>query len=134
MSAELLRRAADLIVKRAAAATAGPWGTALDVGGHTATVRRRDGNDVSLVAWLPTWKWTSDSWEHPAFSNADWIATLGPQVAAPLAAWLRESATELELRQVRVAGLNIPEQDAWAEQAFRQSLDFARVILGEDAS
>ncbi len=67
MSAETLRRAADRIEQRAEK-TGGPdWKTWLSFGARTGQIPP---------------------------GTAQWVNTLGPQVAAPLVAWLRAEADE----------------------------------------
>lgn len=98
MTAELLRRAADLIERCAADPdlTPGPW----------------------LRAPPP---------DLPAEDRAHWrwTALLGPQVAAPLAAWLRDHADAAEYHENDEPGLPPDDYCAGDERAFA----LARVVL-----
>lgn len=92
---DLLVAAADRVRDLAAQATPGPWrqhDTHLTMGGHTATVMCGEGNDVALVAWLPTWN--HEPWDNTRlpFTTARWIAALSPAVAPALEEWLRATA------------------------------------------
>lgn len=92
---DLLVAAADRVRDLAAQATPGPWrqhDTHLTMGGHTATVMCGEGNDVALVAWLPTWN--HEPWDNSRlpFTTARWIAALSPEVAPHLETILREYA------------------------------------------
>lgn len=84
MSADLLRRAAERLEELAANTSAGPWQLIGDWGipnGWTAVWSAGVGQYVA---------------ENPGSTvsrpDVQWIATLGPQIAAPLAAWLRAEA------------------------------------------
>lgn len=95
MSADLLRRAARVARETADAATDGPWryhDTHLTVGGHTATVLAGEGNDLRLVAWLPSW--SHEPWDqtHNPWRNAMHAALWHPVVARAVADVLEEHA------------------------------------------
>lgn len=64
---------------------------------------------------------------HDVLCDADaaWIAALSPAVAAPLVAWLRAIAANMDQAGIR---------EDWARAVYppeaRASLDFARLVLG----
>ena len=81
-----LRAAADLIEQRASAASPGPWRAVEWYAGSLEVVDRAG-------AGIATESSTGDV----KMSDARWMAMLGPQVAAPLAAWLRAEADDADL-------------------------------------
>jgi hypothetical protein len=95
VSADQLRRAADLIDEFAAGTTPGPWN------GH----RSDDGPGYGEIAGGPfehgyrlgtVTRWdgdTSDAMMEPSSADLRWMCLMSPHVAAPIAAWLR-TATE----------------------------------------
>jgi uncharacterized protein YfdQ (DUF2303 family) len=105
MSAELLRRAATKLEELAADTTRGPWDVEHDYSGVVADSDY--GGTVSIGGF-----------DRPG--DNEWAATMGPQIAAPLAAWLRAEATRFENE-----GWDGAEPD-WAP------LVFARALLGEE--
>ncbi len=84
-----LRLAADLLEQRAAAATPGPWRYANpdEIDDLCAGPARMD----QPGAFGLNGEWVAECGPD-ADDDALWIAMLGPQVAAPLAAWLRAEA------------------------------------------
>lgn len=150
--ADLLRRAADLLDRLSAAITPGPW--------HLDAVYTIEQGCRCLSCW-ETWAWgvrEVDGPEgpdqcsaaiHVGHGDAEWMATLGPQVAAPLAAWLR---TEADCHDtIAAARQHVPElvaaieENATGKPAPRRELQVAistvdaavqvaRVILREVAA
>ena len=121
MTAELLRRAADRIEQLAAEAKPGPWirDTGIDhQGGEVLLVSSANVTDQFPVVAEMGGTAVIDQ------RNAAWIATLGPQVAAPLAAWLREEAHLGPLYQIDGQNRD-PDFPSPAVQ-------LARAILGEE--
>lgn len=121
--AALLRRAADRVDALAEAASGTRWWTVLDDGrglvyadtprwpgetgmGHLAVAYESNRGDISE-------------------EDATWMGVLGPQIAAPLAAWLRAEADCAEHPLIVFGGATVhsPTTD--------QAVAFARSILGE---
>lgn len=114
-SADLLRRAADRLDQLAAATTGDRW---------------------EVVENYPDMWVVSPLWNRPppkrtgyvasesdsgdlAEPDVHWIAAMGPQVAAPIAAWLRGAAPQVEWR--------------YDTAGYREAIEFARLLLGEDS-
>ncbi|GEL19310.1 hypothetical protein [Pseudonocardia asaccharolytica] len=146
VTAEVLRRAADLIEQRAAKATPGPWrvrytdrygwpidmhaddddeGTLTLVAGTA--LPRANGRDPGHYESQHIIATSEPSDLYPGMEqfaelhgNHEWIATMSPQIARPLAAWLRLTAAGYEQYP-----LNPAELEGSAP------VRLARVILGE---
>ena len=111
MSIDQLRRAADRLDQLAAEATPGPWRAVenypdawIVCSGQVDVAREAGGGDIEP-------------------GDAQWIATLGPQVAAKLAAWLRWEAARLDAIERKHPALpRVPEN---------APTKLARVLLGE---
>lgn len=82
-----------------------------------------DGQDRELVTVIPAGTWKVD--------NAAWIAAMGPQVRAPLIAWLRVEADRVDRT---VSSWHPSWKQAIAavgEQAHGPAVALARALLGE---
>lgn len=139
--ASLLRRAADELESRAAATTGDWWEAVENYPG----------------AWVVRPRWTQPSIPHRGVRNlpeassyvasessqgdieegdVKWMAALGPQVAAPLAAWLRAEADLAEVVDRRpgpiadMTGMGSTSLAPFGSPA----LTLARVLLHEEAS
>lgn len=120
----ILNRAAVELGEMASKATNGPWrrhDTHLPFGGYTATVLAGEGNDVQLLAWLPTM--SNEPWDHArnAWNNSIWMAAMDPDMAGPLVDWL--------LAEARFVRRNYTAMHGQVEHL--PSLRFARQVLGE---
>lgn len=129
MTAELLRRAADLIEQRAKTATNGPWrwDTFRDIDELTHPM----GIGGMPVHPLNVLKVSHEDW--PANdADKEWIAMLSPVIAAPLAAWLRIEADMADNPLcVVVEGAAKPLAARVPATAQPFALAMARAILGE---
>ncbi len=115
MSAELLRRAAQKLRKRAGAATPGPW-QAVQYGkgwGVDGNVRPAD------HAWVAEMKFGEER------TDAEYIASMHPPVALALAGWLDFVAEHIEVRSGQRAG------PAYVERAYAHPVAVARAVLRE---
>jgi hypothetical protein len=118
-AAETLRQAADLIEQIAANTPAGPW---------------RDVQDGWCIRSEPSpdrtsWRTVCDG---PNPFARRWITTMGPQVAGPLAAWLRaEAESDDNPMCVVVEGATPPLVARVPAMATPYALAMARAILGE---
>lgn len=123
MSAELLRRAADVIESFAAEATPGSWN------GHVSA----DGPHYGAVYGGP-WEngyrmgnvmgWSEETVEEyggePSSADLRWLCLMSPHVAAPLVAWLRGEAASWDAPGVTTV--------------YPAACAFARAVLGEELS
>lgn len=131
MSADLLRRAAAAVEQLAAGATPEPWvWTWREDWGcgewHTVTSSATD-FDVATGGY--------EGGGVEREEDAKWITTLGPQVAAPLAAWLRaeaQIAEAIDRRPDPIAEMVGLDQDQLRPYS-GPALDFARAVLDEPA-
>lgn len=140
MSADLLRRAADLIERRAAEATfdryeavenyPGCWqvhavGPDLRPPPHKG-IRNPQQGRFSVA---------EDSQEGDIREgDAHWMAMMGPQVAVPLAAWLRKEAVSEDAVAAFVVAegrTDDPAMIAATERRHEHARAFARTVLGE---
>jgi hypothetical protein len=64
--------------------------------------------------------------------DTHWIAMLGPQVAAPLAAWLRYAAALIDIQFRDYVDPADPDAVRHIEQMHWHPLAVARSILGEE--
>lgn len=120
----LLRRAATRVEELAAAATPGPW--------------------VSVESYFEEWLVDSPSSNIANESScggiekgdAEWMALAGPQVAAPLAAWLRAEADLAEVVDRRPGPIaDMTGMGSTSLAPFDSpALTLARVLLHEEAS
>lgn len=113
MSAEILRRAADLIEIRAAAATPGPWLIEHDYAGDVPQALFVEVGDDDPDGYDGTRG--VGGFDEPA--DNVWAGMLGPQVGELLAAWLR---AEADCFVSDAAGGPLP-----------QAVAFARALLGD---
>lgn len=132
-ASDVLRRAAEKLDQLATAATSGPWRTA-DVEGILYVASARSGPvtmgiDAPVCGCLPDCDTGGVAMERDESeggrADADWMAALGPQVAAPLAAWLRTTAADHDRRELLfLVGGGAPAEAALA---------FAYAVLGESS-
>lgn len=136
-AAATLRRAADHLTELATGVTPGPWRTA-DVEGIFYIASAAHGpvsmdNDNPVCAC----PFTDDEGvaiertaEEGGQRDAEWIATVHPGIAAPLAAWLRAEAAHIDLEDARVGSEWERKVSPW--WLHPEALDVARALLGED--
>jgi hypothetical protein len=116
--AERLRRAADELARRAAAATPGPWRPEYAIGTTRVQAVFIDCPDEQTCENVDCYDGTQGIGGFDAPTDNEWALLLGPQVAAPLAAWLRAEADR-------------PERGAWDDQVLVKATALADQILGE---
>lgn len=124
--AEVLAAAADKLDALAEAAIDGPWrphDTHLTLGGHTATVMRGEGNDVDLVAWLPTFSDSPWGQERKAWGTSEYIAAMNPLVGKALA----------ELFRMEFARIDATEKVHPPYRPDPEVLALARLIIGGES-
>jgi hypothetical protein len=119
MSADLLRRAANLIDEFAKDTTPGSWnGHTSEHVGYGAVYGGPFENGYRMGSVMG---WSEETCEEyggePSSADLRWLCLMSPQIAGPLAAWLRDAADE---------------SDQYARLPFA-AVDVARAILGEPA-
>lgn len=123
---ETLRRAADLIAERAAAASDAPWGV-------------ESMRDHTYGIWTTGTGFSGED-DHIASTNVEadavWVAMLAPAVAPHLVEWLRVEADCLDgnstITVVAAMGALLPGSEVTAVvDTSAAALAFARSVLGE---
>lgn len=141
---QTLRRAAGLLRSYANMASPGPWrthNTHVPGGGCTAGVLTGEGDNVSYVAWMPSFSNDPNEIDRQAYPDAIYVAAMHPGVALPLADWLDAEAAVHEAGMQASEALCVVVEAAGAGEhrvqvhasTLDQALAVARSILGEEA-
>ena len=140
----LLRQAADKLDKLAASAAKGPW--------EAWPLAEMEKGCRCGSCYEAPWAWGINQIDgqgispdgcaepiHVSVENVEWIETMGPQVAAPIAAWLRAEADCFENTPATTRALtdiaDAVTGEKWGVRALlsteEQAVAVARAILGE---
>lgn len=142
MTADLLRRAADVVEEFAKGATEGPWnGHTSDRVGYAAVYGGPFENGYRMGSVMG---WSEEVVEEyggePSAEDLRWLCLMSPHLAGPLAAWFRAAAAAADSYPhtdgVHARIMRSQDQPA----AYRHTLEFiehasaaARAILGEES-